>query len=317
VQKDGKVGFIDNTGKVVIPITLPVDTKNFSEGLAPVKTAPGVWEYIDETGNPKIKLGFGYADAFEFSEGLAVVQNAEGACGYIDKQGHVVIKPQYQMAFDFSGGYASVTKAGQKPMFIDKNGNVAFPEYVPTLLSFSDGLAFVSMKSDTGSPPSGGYIDQSGKLVIPCEYIFSANPCTEGVVMVVKDGVRMGLNTNGEVVIKGDFQQLEPFSDGLAQAKIKNMWGYIDHQGKTVIEPKYENCAKLSEEFAGVKLNGKWGFIDKTGKMVIEPSFVLTPAWERSRFKIPQFHGSLALMPEGTKTGYIDKTGKWVWPPSE
>jgi hypothetical protein len=211
VQKDGKVGFIDNTGKVVIPITLSIDTGNFLEGLAPVKTDSGVWEYIDETGNPKINLGSGYAGAGSFNEGLAVVQNGNNAFGYIDKQGHEAIKPQYKMAFDFSGGYASAQSEGQKPMFIDKNGNAAFPEYVPTLFSFSDGLAFVTLKSDTRFPPSGGYIDQAGKLVIPCEYTFSAIPCTEGVVIAVKDRVWMAarLSLPRRSAPAGNYHQFE------------------------------------------------------------------------------------------------------------
>ena len=317
VQKGGKVGFIDPTGKIIIPITLPANTGNFSEGLAPVNRSPGVWEYIDGTGRPTIKLGSGYADAGSFSEGLAAVYTANDKWGYIDKRGREAIKPQFQMAFDFAGGYASVQKEGQKPGFIDTKGTAAFPDFVSTMPSFSEGLAFVSMKSDTRSVPSGGYIDQSGKLIIPCEYAFSANPCTEGIVMVVKDGARMGLSTNGEIVIKGNFQQLKPFSDGLAQAEVNDKWGYIDHRGKTVVEAKYENSARFSEGLAGVKLNGKWGFIDKTGKMVVEPRLVLSSSWEKSKIRIPQFHGGLALVPDGTKTGYIDRTGAWVWPPSE
>ena len=102
VQKDGKVGFIDNTGKVVIPITLSTDTGDFSEGLATVKRASGEWEYIDEAGNPKISLGSGYTYAGNFSEGLAAVYAANDKWGYIDKQGHEVIKPEYQLVFPFS-----------------------------------------------------------------------------------------------------------------------------------------------------------------------------------------------------------------------
>ncbi|MGD1084133.1 MAG: WG repeat-containing protein [Verrucomicrobiota bacterium] len=317
-QKDGKVGFIDRTGKVVIPLKYMnmKPSLRFSEGLAAVATANEGWTYIDETGKTAIKLGFRYADAGDFSEGLACVR-APGGFGYIDKKGQEVIKPQYVQAFDFSEGYASVSKENQRPVFLDTSGKLAFPEYVPTMQSFSEGLAFVSLASDHRMVPTGGYIDLTGKLVVPCEYIFSANPCTEGVVFVTKNGECMGLNTNGEVVIKTGFQQLRPFSDGLAQATVRGVWGYIDHNGKTVIDAKYQSCARFCEGMAGVKVNGKWGFIDKTGKEVIEPRFVLPASWEKNKFRIPQFHGGLAEMPEGTKAGYIDKTGAWVWPPSE
>ena len=61
------------------------DAKPFSEGLAPVKDGE-YWGYIDKTGKMVIPATFESAD--EFSEGLACVQK-DGKYGYVDKKGNV------------------------------------------------------------------------------------------------------------------------------------------------------------------------------------------------------------------------------------
>src|SRR5947207_15985085 len=69
VDKDGKWGFIDRTGKIVIP--LQFDSANdFHEGLALV-TANGKNLFIDASGRSVITPQFDIVD--HFSEGLAAV----------------------------------------------------------------------------------------------------------------------------------------------------------------------------------------------------------------------------------------------------
>src|SRR2546421_3754540 len=69
VDKDGKWGFIDRTGKVVIPIQFD-SANDFHEGLALV-TANGKKLFIDASGRVVITPQFDIVDGF--SEGLAAV----------------------------------------------------------------------------------------------------------------------------------------------------------------------------------------------------------------------------------------------------
>ena len=55
----------------------------FSEGLADVRLN-GKWGFIDKSG--KVVIPFKYDDALPFSEGFAVVE-LDGKDGYIDKNG--------------------------------------------------------------------------------------------------------------------------------------------------------------------------------------------------------------------------------------
>lgn len=82
VYKNGKVGFVDETGELVIAPSFGW-AWDFSEGLAVVGYGNEVG-YIDKTGKIAIPLYFDDADSFV--DGKAWVEkNGEGF--YIDKQG--------------------------------------------------------------------------------------------------------------------------------------------------------------------------------------------------------------------------------------
>ena len=84
---NGKWGFIDKTGKVVIPCQWNV-ALSFSEGLAGVKDANGRYGFIDKTGKVVIPCQWKWADSFH--EGLVLVQDDNGKWHKIDKTGKVV-----------------------------------------------------------------------------------------------------------------------------------------------------------------------------------------------------------------------------------
>lgn len=67
---------------------------DFSEGLAVVRADDGKLGYIDKTGKIVISPQFLYARPF--SEGLAAVSNDQFAFGYIDAHGKVIIPLMYQ-----------------------------------------------------------------------------------------------------------------------------------------------------------------------------------------------------------------------------
>src|SRR5579862_743776 len=69
VAVSGRYGFIDHSGKMVIPPQFDQATE-FSEGLAAVQSG-GKWGYIDSKGRLNIAPQFDLADPF--SDGLALV----------------------------------------------------------------------------------------------------------------------------------------------------------------------------------------------------------------------------------------------------
>ena len=90
----------------------------FSEGLAPVMDA-GKWGYIDKTG--KVVIPCKWGATLGFSEGLAPVMDDHEKWGFIDKEGKVAIPCKWEYANGFSEGQASVMDADGMHT-IDKTG---------------------------------------------------------------------------------------------------------------------------------------------------------------------------------------------------
>ena len=80
----------------------------------------GHYGYINTAGEVVIPLEF--SNANPFSEGLAPVANAKGLWGYIDSKGTWIISPEYDYTDSFVNGEARVTKDG-KLFYIDKMNN--------------------------------------------------------------------------------------------------------------------------------------------------------------------------------------------------
>ena len=81
-------GFRDKDGNLTISPTYS-KAQDFSDGLAAVKTTDGKWGFIDKTGKMVIEAKFS-SEPSRFSEGYAVVEKKDGTKCYIDKLGNVV-----------------------------------------------------------------------------------------------------------------------------------------------------------------------------------------------------------------------------------
>lgn len=244
VQKNGKYGYIDSNGKVVIPLQYDWCDK-FSDGLAPVEK-DGRYGYIDRTGKMVLFLQDDYA--FPFSEGLARVEK-DGKWGYIDRTGKVTIPWQYDVVNDFSEGLAAVGKEvgnDWKYGYIDRTGKVVVPLQYERTYSFCEGFAVVEKDGKWNyidhignavtlpedfyyndleiveKDGKWGYTDRTGKVVIPIQYD-EAYSFSEGLASVVKDGKSGLIDTTGQFVITSPFWLgYVEFSDGVAAVTDEN-----------------------------------------------------------------------------------------------
>ena len=118
IQSDGKTGFIDNTGRVVVePKYYAI--LDYSEGVAACEIL-SKYGYIDRTGQLVIQPRFPYGD--NFFEGLAATRSGM-YWGYIDKTGKAAIEMKFQEAGKFSEGCAPV-RVKAKWGYIDKTGKM-------------------------------------------------------------------------------------------------------------------------------------------------------------------------------------------------
>ena len=132
IGRNGKHGFMDKTGKVIIPAKYVNVYFKFSEGLAFVsekRTSNGdfIWICIDTLGNKKFSLGRKYAPEECFSEGYAVIENWFSDCYlFVDKDGKKVFDKKFDDACNFTNGFACVcNKDFNDCHFINKRGQYA------------------------------------------------------------------------------------------------------------------------------------------------------------------------------------------------
>lgn len=280
------MGYIDQTGKIVIELDSPLhlNGESFSEGLTKYWTwdsARGnLYGYIDTSGKVQIKAGF--TDAWSFVDGLAAVCTEWQKCGFINKAGEFVIEPKYRVTHSFWEGLAL---AGHEYLLI-------------------------------------GFINKSGEMVIEPQFgNLVGTGFREGLSVVAYSYGKFGyINTEGAIVIPMQFEMAQPFSEGLAAVRVNSKWGYIDKTGKFVIEPQFGGAGPFSEGLAAVgnidfmsatrldeeQATAVTGFIDKQGKMVFTLPFDTASG----------FVNGVSRVRVGIKSGYIDKTGKYIWQPS-
>ena len=264
-----KEGYIDKTGKVVIPAELDMDmcngpiSTNFSEGLRrwyDYSTQKSI--FIDKTGNKVFECE---GEAEDFSEGLAAVSrctldNDDFVCciGFVDKTGSEVIPFIFKHVGYFVDGLCWA-ETENSCGFINREGKFELTGDYKTLVldegiecgnyplcpTFSEGLAWVCNKDG-----KFGYIDKTGKVVIPFRYEAAYD-----------DGAELFYQ-----------QPCYNFHDGLARIwdKTTDKYGYIDHEGNEVFPCLFDTADDMSEGLAVVMLDGKYGFIDAKGNCTLD-----------------------------------------------
>jgi hypothetical protein len=247
----------------------------FSEGLCGV-LKDGKWGYIDTGGHLVIPNQFDSAGPFV--EGVAKV-NLGNQIGFIDKTGKYVINPQFYEAGDFHGGLAAVRVDGGWG-FINKAGSFAIkPQFQAADTSgFSQGLAAVCPAANSLLgifAGKCGYINSSGTFVIKPQFS-SINTFSDGMAAVQVNGKWGYIDTSGRIVINPQFDGVTLFSDGLAVVTVSGKSGTVNKQGKYVLNPGQFNILAREGALEQVSSSDGVGLIGRDGKWAVNPSKVLT-----------------------------------------
>ena len=154
VEKDGKHGYVNKEGKVIIPLIYD-EGMNFVEGKAGIMIN-NKWGYIDSTGTEFVKPE--YNEVYSFNEGMAAVSKYEN-WGFIDEKGNLIIPMNYTNARCFSSGLAPVCNSKGQWGYINKDGKTVLAFQYSYADRFREGTAKV-MKAGKWM-----YIDPLGKVV--------------------------------------------------------------------------------------------------------------------------------------------------------
>ena len=328
------------------------DAGLFIDGLAPVKKN-GKWGYIDETG--KVVIGFQYDYAWRFNEGYAVVAKSvsttpepsdyvthsyymKAEIGFIDQNNHYTafIDPYADHDSDWNYIPGPLTVA-----FFDLAHEDGEQEnFMPgdQVWLFHNGMALINYTE----PGSGGYtkgniFKTDGSMVVPHKSGQPTGPLNEGLIPLWSDsgfGGYMDANGNSKFFEKELYGlELETswgidqnsrhicyttaFNQGLAVARqednnaatgeITYLYGFIDRNYNWVIQPQYtdwywKDTYRTCEIFGSTGLaavadiNGRWGAINKKGETVIPFQYEL----------LSVASGGLIMFRQDGKYGYLD-----------
>lgn len=321
---------------------------SFSEGLAPVKQN-GKWGYIDTEG--RVVIPFQYEMAYIFNEGLAVVAanpqtktSGEGDYAYTytevewgfintsgqytpfmaqewdDATGMQVTRPLVRDAeylpaspqdkFFHNGLVALSFGFGDEGFYTTAGTALPLDGYYPGSGTMNEGLAPVFGFDSDGS----GWVDASGKIVK-----FFGEDTREYFGPEIKD--EWGMTSQSYRYISS----VMPFNQGLAPVwqctydaeswEETYLLGFMNRSFQWVIQPQFTNYTysgvNSAYRFFGptglamVEKDGKYGAIDKSGKTVIP--FEYDELW-------PVGDGLILFCSNG-KYGYLDaKTFQTVIP---
>jgi hypothetical protein len=238
VKKDGQNFYIDLHGNIVEKPKVEEDPDRLT-----CEYEDGKYGYKDSKGNVVIPFKFHFAH--NFSDGMAIVVNESGEVGYINTKGELAIPYQYDTMAesdgnDFHEGLCAVVVDGSHEWvsYVDKTGKLAFEGVFSYGGDFSEGLAAVGT---TGEGARSGYIDRSGKMVIELPAGWWGRKFTDGVAqtqkrdscyIIDKTGQRL-FKVNNEITYTGDAIR---YSEGLAmvygKGKYEKKRGFMDKTGR-------------------------------------------------------------------------------------
>lgn len=335
VKMKGLYGYIDKTGRVVIPPDYSVASE-FRENRALFGRDRRQYGFLDPAGREIIPTRF--LSGGSFSEGMAIVsvsRTTEGGgdhieIGFVNPAGRWAIPPNpagFNWADDFHEGLAMARSetTGNKVGFIDKGGQWAMIPRFDWAESFSEGVAAV----DIGG--MRGFVNRTGRLVIPAVFA-EVHSFSAGLALAYQESCKpLFIDHSGRVVISAPVDFASAFVDNLSivgiggRCGVGGRFGYMDRSGALTIAPRYESAAPFSEGLAAVRAGDKWGFINRKGALVIPMRFEETAAGAPGPFRsglarvysrIPGDRPPNASAMADLQVGYIDTRGEYVWSPT-
>ncbi len=323
VRVNGKYGFVDKTGKLVIPAKYD-GAMEFKDGFAPV-FLNGKAFFIDKKGVDLFKKSF--KAVAHFSNGLAMCTDSTGKRGFIDVKGNTVIPFTLYGSYPFYGDITSVSYDDQSPWkAVNKKGEVVFTfnDKVKSVLgSFSEGLVQVYVDGPAGYNSHFDFVNTKGEFISDVPYI-SAQPFKNGRAIVARENknrksgdlqfFKYGLiNKEGREIVLAQYACLEEspipgiYFYGKTAASISNCNGYglMDSMGKELTPPVYSSFTKLNDTTFLCKEAGRYESLNKYLLLTTQGKNLLSLNHSKKYFEMAGTDTLLVLYSETTSSTAI------------
>lgn len=299
INLNGKFGFIDTTGKIIVHPEFELvhnyhkryasvgdysrmavidyngkfilnqmgDNNNVLPQLNRVTTGSALY---DLKGNVIIPEGK-YRHVQLLPEGMCIVRSRDfqgnrDLVGVTDLDGNIVLPLVLEQIQEFHNGRAFV-KNGKHYGAIDEHANILFYGNYDRVWEYYNGFALVMKNQKTG------FINKQGVVVVPIIYDWAEyGVFTEGLVPVALKQKIGFIDSTGVIVIPMKFNHAEHFIDGLAQiGDEKGLIGFINHKGIEIIPPIHSEARRIFDTYILAKLDEKTILYDYSGNKIDLP----------------------------------------------
>ena len=211
---------------------------------------------IDKQGKSVVDLSrYQKVDADKISGGLLPVLR-NGRVGYVNMQGRETIPAMYDMLKE-SQGWARPVSEGR--IVVKQNGHygvidTANKTIVPFSAAISDIDDYRSGMTRVRKNQAISWLDKNGK------------PTRDPNSNSKADSQTSTTNENAK-----DMQQSAPSSPftTLQPRQQDGRWGFVDDNNVTMITYSFDEVRPFSEGLAGVRIDSEWGFVNLGGELVI------------------------------------------------
>lgn len=296
LQKNNAWGFIDNTGKEILPVIFD-DIKDFKNDQFSVTLhgADGIIGMDEEwhvmPGKGKI-TNFNTSVYIAYYNGLYNMHNYSGDRLYftpnklVFSRDHVEeymkdsvvrrlnfeglslkaahIEDDYKEVLPVSEGLIGIFKSGQYG-FVDPRGRLRIANRYENIQPFKNGLASVKLQG------KWGVIDKQERLVVQPLYD-SISFFNEEHAVVAKERNFGMINASGDLVLDIAYDQLTSFAGDNYILYQQNKQGIAAHNGKVLIWPQYD-AIEYSNGYFIVKKDDLYGLYSLSGIAVLPPIY--------------------------------------------
>lgn len=335
VEKNGKYGTIDLSGKELLPCEY--DSITALEGVKnSLKVSKeGKYGIVSTDGKKVVTLE--YADiqglGTDNKEGF-IVRSDDGKYGVVDFSNNKVLETKYDEVTKIYGNNFYVVKQKEKQVLVDRSGtevlNSGFDEITAILKNTENGIIYKKNNKY-------GILKTTGDVTLEASYD-DLKESKSGICIAKKDGKygvvdlenntkvefkynSISYNEKADLYIAEDEQFNNEILDNTYTVKLSGILVDLDSEKgylelRQADEYKYYNFKfeekKESEIFTLKKLflskkNGKYGFIDKDGKVVVD--YIYDDATNQN------VYGYAGIKKDG-KWGVIDNKGTIIHEPN-
>jgi hypothetical protein len=332
IIQQGKIGYMDKKGTVVIP-AIYLNGTDFSEGLAAVRHN-GYYGYIDMSGNFVIPPRYDRAN--RFYRGIALAYK-KGEPVFINKAGQPVLPPVYSgLSFIDDRHVRVTTLTGKQGVLNLGNGRLLVDTVFESISDFQEGAA-IAMLTAAGEnkEQAVAVIDMLGRFIVKPGKYSEIKPFSEGYAVVVikgksgeDDDYEGVIDTKGNLLftrnvenswLDGEFHEglvrvnlydkNPPREKGISYSSGNSYEGFINPRGEVVLDtPAY----KYVKDFSGGR-----AFVENRKKEYILIDRNFRPVSSQTFFGVESgtFVNGYAIVETEEGTGIIDTMGRFVVPP--